>query len=137
MKGSTKVAHQCVHCGRILPMANKELLEGCEECGNRFFFYIKEEQMKRLKETPLPEIPQEEKKQIEKDVREITGLIDEDTPVILDLESVRAVGPGKFEIDVVNLFNRDRPIIYKLGEGKYIIDLFASFKNLKDKDEKI
>jgi predicted nucleic acid-binding Zn-ribbon protein len=119
--------HQCVHCGRILPQATKELLEGCSKCGGHFFFYIKDEQLQKAKETPI-EIPEEDKKQIEKDVREMAGIEKEDAPVILDLESVRAISPGKYEIDIVNLFNKKRPLIYKLEEGKYIIDLAATLE---------
>jgi predicted nucleic acid-binding Zn-ribbon protein len=62
--------------------------------------------------------------------------VDEETPVILDLESVRVTGKGKFEIDIVNLFNKNRPLIYKLEEGKYIIDLASTLsqnmKNIKE-----
>ena len=47
---------------------------------------------------------------------------DEDKPVILDLESVRVLNPGKFEIDIVSLMNR-KPIVFKLQEGKYLIDI--------------
>lgn len=36
--------------------------------------------------------------------------------------------PGKFELDLVHLFNKDNPLIYKLGEGKYVIDLAETFK---------
>ena len=74
------------------------------------------------------ELKEEDKEKIEHDVREIMGIEDEEAPVILDLESIRVLGPGKFEIDIVNLFNKKRPLIYKLEEGKYIIDLAASFK---------
>ena len=114
--------HQCVNCKRILPEATKELLEGCADCGGHFFFYIREDQMERIKENPV-EIPHEERKSVEKDIREMAGITDEKAPVILDLESIRAVGSGKFEIDIANLFNKKRPLIYKLEEGKYIIDL--------------
>ncbi len=66
---------------------------------------------------------------MEKDVRDIIGVSEkEDIPVILDLESIRVLRPGKFEIDVVNLFNKKRPLIYKLEEGKYIIDLASTLK---------
>jgi len=119
--------HQCVHCSRILPEATKELLEGCANCGGHFFFYIRDEQLKKAREEPI-EIPQEDKKQIEKDVREMAGIEEENAPVILDLESVRTIGPGKFEIDIVNLFNKKRPLIYKLEEGKYIIDLASTLE---------
>jgi predicted nucleic acid-binding Zn-ribbon protein len=69
-----------------------------------------------------------DKKKIEEEVREIVGAEEEETPVILDLESVRVLAPGKFELDVVNIFNKRRPLIYKLEEGKYIIDLASTLK---------
>ena len=128
--------HQCVKCSKIIPVGSKELLEGCNNCNSRFFFYIKEEQLEKIKESPLIEIPESEKEVIEKDVREISGITDEDSPIILDLESIRSVGSGKFEIDVVNLFNKDRPLIYKFDEGKYMIDLSSTLKkSVKDLDD--
>ena len=120
--------HQCVHCSKVYPDASEELLKGCI-CGSHFFFYIKEDQMKKLQEHEIVlELKEEDKEKIEHDVREIMGLESEETPVILDLESIRVLGPGKFELDIVNLFDKKRPLIYKLEEGKYIIDLAASFK---------
>lgn len=108
------------------------MLAGCSKCGSHFFFYLKDEQIKKIKEHPI-KIAEEDKKQIEKDIREMAGITEEDTPVILDIESVRVVGPGKFEIDLVNLFRKDRPLIYKLEEGKYIIDLASTLKkSMKD-----
>lgn len=119
--------HQCVHCGKIYPAGSKELLTGCSECGSHFFFYIKDELMKDALNKQI-EIPEQEKKKIEEEIREIAGITQEDTPVILDIESIRVVGPGKFEIDIVNLFNKKRPLIYKVDEGKYIIDLASTLK---------
>jgi predicted nucleic acid-binding Zn-ribbon protein len=58
-------------------MGSKELLEGCASCGNHFFFYIKDEQIEKIKENPI-EIPQEERKQVEKDIREMAGITEED-----------------------------------------------------------
>lgn len=116
-------------------MGSKELLTGCAECGSHFFFYIREEQLRKIREEPL-EIPEQEKEHIERDIREIAGITDETAPVILDLESVRVTGDGKFEIDIVNLFNKKRPLIYKLEEGKYIIDLASTLdRSLKDVKE--
>ncbi|HDZ61386.1 MAG TPA: hypothetical protein ENH46_06765 [Candidatus Pacearchaeota archaeon] len=125
--------HQCVKCSRIIPIGSKEILEGCAKCKGHFFFYIREEQMQKIKDGHIIEIPEEEKETIEKDIREMAGIIEEDTPVILDIESVRVTGSGKFEIDIVNLFRKDRPLIYKLEEGKYIIDLASTLReNMKD-----
>lgn len=114
--------HQCVKCSRIIPVGSKEIIDGCNDCKGHFFFYIREEQLEKLKEKPI-EIPKEEKKKIEKDIREMAGILDENAPVILDIESVSVLSDGKFEIDIVNLFNKKKPLVYKLEEGKYIIDL--------------
>ncbi len=119
----------------MYPSGSKELLEGCSECGGHFFFYIKEDQLERIRENPI-EIPAEERKQVEKEIREMAGIIEANAPVILDIESVRVTGAGKFEIDLVNLFNKKRPLIYKIEEGKYIIDLASTLQqNVKDLKE--
>ena len=121
------MTNQCVHCGKMYEDAAKELLEGCE-CGSHFFFFVRKKQLEELREKTI-ELAEIDKKQVEQDVREMIGLEEEkDVPVILDLESIRTVGPGKFEIDLVNLFSKKRPLIYKLEEGKYIIDLASTLK---------
>ncbi len=117
--------HQCVHCSKIIEVGSKEILEGCNSCGGKFFFYIRDEQalqIKESRETPIPEFDTVDKKKIEKDVRSILKIEDETKPVILDIESIRVLGPGQFEIDIVSLMNR-RPIVFKLQEGKYLIDI--------------
>ena len=127
--------HQCVRCSRIIPAGSKELLEGCSECGSHFFFYIKDEQFQEIMHQPI-ELPIEDKHQVEKEIREMAWIIEETTPVILDVESVRVTAAGKYEIDLVNLFNRKRPLIYKIEEGKYIIDLASTLQqNVKDLKE--
>lgn len=117
------------------------MLEGCKECKGHFFFYIRDDQIEKTKEIIV--IPEEEKKQVEKDIREMAGITDEQVPVILDIESVRVTGAGKFELDLTKLFSKDRPLIYKLEEGKYIIDLASTLrinvkelKEIKNPDEK-
>lgn len=130
-----KMPNQCVHCGNIFPDAAEEILKGCS-CGSHFFYYLKEMPSEEVKDT-LVELEKSDKLQIEKDIREITGIEDEpEKPVILDLESVKVIRPGKFEIDIVNLFSKKRPLIYKLEEGKYIIDLAASLKVSQEEIDK-
>ena len=117
--------HQCVHCSKIIEATSKEILEGCSDCGGKFFFYIRDEQaarIKELKESPIPEFDTLDKDQVEADVRSILKIEDDEKPVILDLESVKISAPGKFEIDIVSLMNR-RPIVFKVQEGKYLIDI--------------
>lgn len=117
--------HQCVHCSKIIETGSREILEGCDNCKGKFFFYIRDEQFPKIKEEskiPLEEFNSLDKKQVEMDVRSILNIEDEEKPVILDLESIRVVSPGKFEIDIVSLMNR-RPIVFKLQEGKYLLDI--------------
>ena len=126
------MSHQCIRCSRVIPSGSKEILEGCRECKGRFFFYIKDDELEELIENPI-EIPEKQKDSIEKDIREMAGITDEEAPVILDIESIRVKGEGKFELDLVKIFKRDAPVIYKLEEGKYIIDLASTLKvNAKD-----
>ena len=126
--------HQCVHCGRLIEKTSREILEGCNDCGRKFFFYIRDEQFEKLKNqnvVPVVELNKPDKDEVEKEVREILSIEDDEKPVILDLESVRALGPGKFEIDLVSLMNR-KPIVFKLEEGKYVIDLESLAATKKD-----
>ena len=98
------------------------------------FFYIKKKDIEYGKEL-LTNLSEEEKINIEKDIAEVLEIRNEpDTPVILDLESIRVVKPGKFEIDLVHLFKKD-PLIIKLEEGKYMIDLPQAFKKAKEDNE--
>lgn len=125
------MAHQCVHCGKLYQNVSKELLDGCS-CGSHFFFFLKDEQLANLKKNqPAIELNHGEKVRIEQDVRDMIGL-EEEAPVILDLESVRIIKEGKFELDLVNLFNQKRPLVYKLEEGKYIIDLASTLRVTKE-----
>lgn len=127
--------HQCVRCNTFYDDGATEIIKGCK-CGGRLFFYIKKEKLeqaqriaKEVKLTP------KEKEQIEKDVFELVGSeIDSSEPVVLDLESIRVLKPGKYELDLVHLF-KGEPLIFKLEEGRYMIDLVESFKKFTDKSK--
>ena len=129
--------HQCVKCGTIFKDGKGDLLKGCENCGSKFFFYVKQESLQKAQEI-VSNLTLEDKQHIESDVMEIMGdKYEEDQPVILDLESIRIVKPGKYELDLVDLFN-GKPLVYKLDEGKYLIDIASTFnadtEDLEDKD---
>ena len=116
--------------------AAPELIKGCSDCNGHFFFFVRKKQLEESQQKII-EMNQIDKEQVEKDVREMIGLEEErEIPVILDLESIRTTGPGKFEIDIVNLFSKKRPLIYKLEEGKYIIDIASTIKVSMDEVKK-
>lgn len=116
--------YQCVHCSRIIPVGSDEILKGCNNCHKKFFFYIKEDihsNVEAARKKVLPELNSESKENVEKDVRDILKVKDDEEPVILDIESVRVSGEGKYELDLVSLINR-KPVVFKIEEGKYLID---------------
>jgi len=125
--------HQCVRCNTFYDDGATEIIKGCK-CGGRLFFYIKKgklEQAQKIAEEV--KLSPKEKEQIEHDVFELVGSeIDKDEPVVLDLEAIRVLKPGKYELDLVHLF-KGEPLIFKLEEGKYMIDLVESFKKFTDK----
>lgn len=119
--------HQCVKCGKLYKDASDELIKGCSNCSSRFFFFISEEAYKK-RSFALPDLNKDERKQIEEDVRDLVDeKLDKDKPVILDIESINILKPGKYELDLVDLF-KGKPLVYKLEEGKYIIDIASTFE---------
>lgn len=119
--------HQCVNCNTIFEDGSREILDGCSECEGKFFFYIKKNKIEEAKKR-AEKLSDDQKQQIEQDVLELIGdEYDRDKPVILDLESINVLGPGQYELDLVNLFTDNQPLIYKLEEGKYVVDVIETF----------
>ena len=113
--------NKCVGCGKIHPDDADYLLKGCDVCGSKFFLYVPYESI----DNEEVELSKEELKEIEKDIRSIIEDRDKnkkDDVIIMDFESIRVLKPGVYQIDLINLLNQ-KPIIIKIGEGKYEIDL--------------
>src|SRR3989338_7347802 len=121
--------HQCVKCSTLYEDGASEIMTGCR-CGGKLFFFIKKGNIDKIK-AMTASLSEDEKKEIENDVYEIIGR-EREEPVILDLETIRILQPGKYEIDLMHLFKKE-PLIYRIGEGKYIIDIIQSFSNLRKK----
>ena len=126
--------HQCVRCGIMYDDGAQEILKGCS-CGAKMFYFIRPEKLKQIQEqqerAPLKE---KEQVQIEKDVYDLIGdEIDKEKPVVLDIESIEILKPGKYKLDLVKLFKTKEPLIYKLEDGKYMVDLVESFKKMMGK----
>jgi predicted nucleic acid-binding Zn-ribbon protein len=123
--------HQCVRCNTFYDDGSQAILKGCN-CGGRLFFFIKKEKLEQARSEIQQQLTVEQKEQLEQDVMDIVGQPQSDTPVILDFESIRVLTPGKYEIDLVQLF-KGEPVIFKLDEGKYVIDLAETFQRMKKK----
>ena len=113
--------------------ASAAILNGCTDCGGKLFFFVKQSQIEKAKERKF-ELSAKDRAQMEEDVYDIIGdEIDKDLPVVLDIESINVLKPGKYELDLVNLFKKKQPLIYKLEDGKYVVDLIESFKKMRGK----
>jgi len=124
--------NKCTMCGKIHPDDAKYLLEGCNQCGNKFFFYVREEHVEQM-ENDTADLTRTEVKEIEEDVRDIIPEeAKKDETVVLDLEAIRIIKPGKYMIDVTTLFNQ-RPVVIRVGTGRYEIDLSTIKKKWRDK----
>ncbi len=123
--------HQCVKCGNLHEDAAPELLKGCT-CGGKFFFFIKKENLNEMQKE-AEKLSSSERQEIVEDIMDIIGPdFDSSMPVVLNLESIRIKKPGKFELDLVKLF-KGEPLVYKIEEGKYFIDLPSTFLLRKKK----
>ncbi len=126
--------HQCVRCSQIFADGAKQILTGCS-CGARLFFYIKKKHLEESKKV-IQNLSKDQKKQIEEDIFEISQVrkedhvVEEDKPVVLDFESIRVMKPGSYELDLIKMFKKN-PLIFKLDEGKYMIDIMQAFQNNK------
>ncbi len=133
--------HQCVRCGKLIDDGSGEILTGCTICGGKLFFFLSKEKLTSIQGKDQIKLTSHDRQKIEKDVADIIGISHFDEPVVLNFESINISEPGKFELDLVNLFDSKKPLVYKLEEGKYMIDLASSFENLTgdkiSKDKKI
>jgi len=111
--------HQCLNCQAIYDNSSDAIIKGCPKCGKKLFLYIKKTPEKKHE----IELSHDEKELILKEVETITNIDDIDTPIILKLENIRVVKSGKYEIDINQLMKKEKPAIYKIQDGTYMIDL--------------
>lgn len=125
--------HQCVRCNTFYGDGATEILKGCT-CGGKLFFFIKQDKLDEVKKMHEEiKLTARDKEQIEKDVFDLVGSeIDKDQPVVLDIEAIRVLKPGQYELDLVHLF-KGEPLIFRLEDGKYMIDIVESFEKFRKK----
>ena len=148
--------HHCVRCSRVYEDGSKVVLTGCQ-CGGRFFFFVKKkedlavvekltadltsQQKLDIEHTVKEQIHDlevsmttEEKAEAERDALEMVGDEEDENPIVLDLESVRVLKPGTFGLNLPRIFQK-QPLIYRLEEGKYVLDIASVFDAGKSADK--
>lgn len=111
--------HQCLKCSEIYDNTSDAIIKGCSKCGAKLFLYLKKAPVK----ADEIELSKHEKELVLKEVESISEIRESEVPIILKLENIRVVKPGKYEIDINQLMKKDKPIVYKIQEGTYVIDL--------------
>lgn len=126
--------HQCANCGKLYQEGSREVLDGCG-CAGKIFFYIQQDKLK-TKEAPFI-LTSAHAAAIEKDVYDMMGNdFDREKPIVLDLESINVEQQGKYEIDLANLMKKGHPLVYKIRDGKYYIDIRETFRKIGDGKKK-
>jgi len=111
--------HQCLNCQEIFDNTSDAIIKGCPNCSKKLFLYIK----KMPENSAEIELSKYQKDLILKEVEGIADIDETDMPIILKLENVKVVKPGKYEIDINQLMKKEKPVVYKVQEGTYVIDL--------------
>jgi predicted nucleic acid-binding Zn-ribbon protein len=124
--------NKCTRCGKIHADDSPYLFRGCDKCGSKFFFYVRQEALDKA-DKELRDLKPSEIDEIEQDIRDIIPKsVDKDETVVLDLEAIRIIKPGKYRIDVSNLFTQ-KPIVIRVGSGKYELDLSVLMSKFRDR----
>ncbi len=110
--------HQCLNCQEVYDNTSNAIIKGCPACESNLFLYIK----KIPENKEEIELTKDEKEIIMKEVENLTHTEELDAPIILKLENIRILKQGKYEIDINQLMKKDKPLIYKVDEGTYVID---------------
>lgn len=111
--------HQCLKCDKIFDNTSDVIIKGCTNCGNKLFLYVKS----LPKENESIEISTNQKNLILKEIETAIETKDPEAPVILKLENIKVLAPGKYEIDINQLMKKEKPVVYKVQDGTYVIDL--------------
>ncbi|MBS1263201.1 MAG: hypothetical protein MAG715_00372 [Methanonatronarchaeales archaeon] len=121
--------HQCTGCDTVYPNGTEEILSGCPECGwNRFRYILEEDGSDKEAAEPAGDgggiIGELER--VHESGAEALTLRDG------DIESVRVLDEGSYEINVASLLEKEE-IILSIGEaGRYVVHLPSAFREKAD-----
>lgn len=111
--------HKCIHCDKEYASSSLELKKGCS-CGAKVFLYFNgENEAEKEKARELTESAE----RIKKIEESLTSVIEESkAPVSLDVENIRIIEKGVFEVNLGSLM-QGQLLIVRGDDGVYYVKL--------------
>ena len=105
------VHHRCVKCNRLYEEKSFQLIKGCT-CGSRIFLMVKNPD----KQDKIEDVSWLEK--------ELSGVLAKTKkPITLDVENIRMLKRGVFELNLESLMSKKEPVVVRDQFGIYYVKL--------------
>lgn len=124
-----------MNCGKEYEEDAQELVDGCS-CGSTLFLYQKQPEGED-DEDGTAEEPDVEEDEVMEEIDEFLQDIKEDgtgardSKIRFDLQSIRIIEEGVYEIDLKKLLERE-PLIVEVKDSKYFLHLASVFTQGED-----
>ena len=129
--------HQCTSCGELFSDGSKKMLAGCTACGGKKFQFIPVGADPELfHKSPIIEAPPDHSPPPPKNLN-LNYHYESPTPapptpeyieklqveLSTQFESIKILEPGQYELNLMELYNRDECIIAIQEDGHYVIQV--------------
>lgn len=141
--------HECTQCGKGFPDGSKEMLGGCPGCGGKKFQFIpkgglNEDNAQSAARRELADPPTitdrggvDESAEVEEETTTESEETDTPTTDLAELrerldsqfESIKIVEPGQYELNLMELYDRDTYVISLQEDGRYVIDVPEAWRH--------
>lgn len=125
-----------MNCGKEYDEDAQELVDGCS-CGSTLFLYQKmPDTSESGEQQEEPDVEEDEVMQeIDEFLQEVKedGATAHDSKIRFDLQSIRVLEEGVYEIDLKKLLERE-PLIVEVKDSKYFLHLASVFTEGEDKN---
>jgi len=125
--------HKCTRCGRVYDDGDVQVLKGCSFCGGKKFYYINIGNTKAKEESEIKDLLSNiemDNLYTLKEIEKINKKNLKDSIDNIEIESIKVVDEGLYQLDLDILMRRDEIIIEK-KDGSYALHVPSLFKYKK------
>ncbi len=118
-----EMPHKCIKCGREFRDGSTEILKGCPSCSGKKFVYVREEERHAevLEEKPLAALVEGREGRL----LEVQRPVQKEIELHERVETIRILGPGRYEVNIEKLAESDEMVLGLGKEGRYIVDIHS------------